>query len=341
MITGSTSTGVLVQVPRQFGKYTYVRTIGSAASCVVFLVVDPTGHEYAAKCVKREYLLTDGNLEHFERETRLLQFLRHPNIVELHDIVYQPENIILIMEYCEHGDLLEEMEKSDGLEICRVRSYTYQLLKGLQCLHEKGFAHRDLKPENILICSNSVVKIADFGLARAVPPSGMMTTMCGSVHYIAPEVLQELPYDGRKADIWSLGILLFAMHLNHIPWSSHDGPSVVREIIEGEMICPAAMAHEIREIVQMCTMRNPKERPTVSDLLEFPWLHEEMMAYNRRFGLPGRLSMAAVRDSHGSSAKSTGKIPMKATKVRLSPSSLRHGALDTRALLRVPIVWHP
>jgi serine/threonine protein kinase len=200
------------------------------------------------------------------------------------------------MELCEQGDLFQELAKSGALPIRRIRSYAYQLLKALQCLHEKGFAHRDLKPENILVFSESVVKIADLGLAREPSAVGMMTTLCGSVHYMAPEILRELPYDGMKVDMWSFGIIMFAMCLNQLPWRSRDSATLVKEIIRGIVICPPHMLQEIAQIVQWCTKLNPKERPTPGDLLALPWFEEEVNGYNRMFGLNGKLAVGALRE---------------------------------------------
>jgi serine/threonine protein kinase len=260
------------------------------------LVVDQGGHQYAAKCVKRDFLIRDSNLEYFEREVRLLQFTHHPNIVQLHDIVYQTDNIIVIMEFCELGDLFEELATNGPMPMWRLRSCIYQLLKALECLHGKGFAHRDLKPENILACAGGVIKIADLGLARAVPANGMMRTLCGSIHYMAPEVLQEIPYDGTKADMWSFGVTVVAMALNELPWNSRDKAGLVREIINGQTAVASHLVPEVAQIVSMCMRKNPKERPTASELLDTPWISEEITAYGRLLGDKGRLSVASLCD---------------------------------------------
>jgi serine/threonine protein kinase len=153
MIVESTELGAVIEIPRQFGEYTYVRTIGSAASSVVLLVVDRTGCPYAAKVVKRELLIANSHLEYFEREIRLLQIIRHPNIVRLHEILYQTDNIVVVMEFCEHGDLFEHLARHGALPFSQLRFFIYPLLNALQHLHEKGFAHRDVKPETILVCA--------------------------------------------------------------------------------------------------------------------------------------------------------------------------------------------
>jgi serine/threonine protein kinase len=297
MISESTELGVLIEIPRQFGNYTYVRTIGSASSSVVVLVVDNFRHRFAAKVVKREFLASSSNLEYFEREIRLLQFLDHPNIVPLHDIIYQKENIIVIMELCEHGDLFTELARAGALPIRRVRTYSYQLLKALQCLHERGLAHRDLKLENVLVFSDSVIKLADLGLSRPAPRDGLMTTICGSIHYMAPEILQAIPYDGMKADIWSFGIIVFAMCLNQLPWTSRNEVGLIREIVEGIVICPPHMLKEVMEIVVWCTKKNPKERPTPADLLSLPWFVEEVKGYSRMFGMAGGMRSTTLKEA--------------------------------------------
>jgi 5'-AMP-activated protein kinase catalytic alpha subunit len=326
MISESTELGVVIEISRQFGKYTYVRTIGSAASSVVLLVVDRSGQQYAAKVVKREFLIADSNLEYFEREIRLLQFIRHPNIVQLHEILYQTDNIIVIMEFCEQGDLFDHLGRNGALPTPTLRSFIYQLLKALQCLHDKGFAHRDLKPENILVCSDTLIKIADLGLARPVPPDGMMTTICGSMHYMAPEILQEMPYDGTKADIWAFGIIVFAMALNQLPWGAQDRTGLIREIIRAQISYPVNILPEVARMVQLCTKKNPQERPTATELLDLPWISEEVMAYNRLFGgLSGKISMAALQERNTLSMPKMPSVTKSTAKMILSKPNLRKG----------------
>jgi serine/threonine protein kinase len=318
----STELGVMIEVPRQFGKYCYVRTIGSAASSVVLLVQDRQGEQYAAKVVKRDSLC-ETNLEYFEREVRLLQFIHHPNIVRLSEVVYEKDNIILIMEYCEHGDLFDHLGAKGALPLSRLRSFIYQLLKALQCLHEKGFAHRDLKPENILVCSDACIKVADFGLARPIPTNGMMSTICGSLHYMAPEILQERPYDGPKADMWSLGIIVHAMALNQLPWHAQDDAGLIREILSSVISYPPTLLPEVAQIIQRCTSRNALERPTATELLELPWVSEELPQYIRMFGLTGKLGVAQLRDGDIKSMPQFPSVTRSTAKLILSKPSLR------------------
>jgi serine/threonine protein kinase len=287
MIREATERGIIVEFPRQHGKYTYIRTLGVANTSVICLAEDRSGQKYALKIVSRDFLVTEGQLEFFERELRLLQFIHHPNIVRLLDVLYQPHTIALVMEFCEGGDLFEELWHHGPLPVALARNYIYQILKGLECFHEKGYAHRDLKPENILIDGKAQVKLCDLGLARSGGADGMMQTLCGTVPYTPPEIVQGLPYDGSRADIWSLGILIFVMATGRLPWESEDNLGMAREIVDGQISFPPEFPSELKGIVRVCTNLNPADRPTASELLASPWLREEQSAYARAFGMAG------------------------------------------------------
>jgi serine/threonine protein kinase len=285
IIREATERGTIIEIPRQFGKYTYVRTLGSATNSVILLADDRSGTKYAVKVVSRSCLVTDGQLEFFERELRLLQFIHHPNIVHLQDVLYLTDTIALVMEFCENGDLCEQLWHHGPMNANTARSHIYQILKALECFHEKGYAHRDLKPENILIDSRGRVKICDLGLARAGGSDGMMSTICGTIPYTPPEIVQGLPYDGAKVDIWSLGILIFVMVCGKLPWESDDQTGMVREIMDGVVSFPEDLHPELITIVRACTNFNPSNRPSASELLEMPWLKDEQPAYAKTFGI--------------------------------------------------------
>jgi serine/threonine protein kinase len=124
----------------------------------------------------------------------------------------------------------------------------------------------------------------------------MMQTICGTIPYTPPEIVQGLPYEGPKADIWSLGILVFVMVTAKLPWESDDRAGMMREILEGVISFPPDVPPEIRTFVRYCTNLNPADRPTAADLLQSPWLAEELPAYNKMFGLSGKAPGLANSD---------------------------------------------
>jgi serine/threonine protein kinase len=326
----ATENGVIIELPRQFGKYTYLRTLGCATNSVVVLAEDRSNVKYAVKVVNREFLVSHGQLECFERELRLLQFIHHPNIVRLLDVVYSPETIALVMEFCENGDLFEYLWHHGPIPPTVLRSYLVQILKALECFHEKGYAHRDLKPENVLVDGRSRVKLCDLGLARSSGTDGMMQTICGTIPYTPPEIVQGLPYEGPKADIWSLGILTYVMATGNLPWRSEDKTGMTKEILEGMIDFHGDVVEEVKTFVELCTHLTPGERPSASDLLDLPWIAEELPAYNKLFGFTGKPLGASVSDGwkSGQAMRQSARMLLMKPHVRsLSAERARHSGI--------------
>ena len=155
------------------------------------------------------------------REIAVLRQLRHPNIVELNDVVHSDGRLYLVFEFVDK-DLKKYFEATDGpLDPQLIKSYTYQLLAGLEYCHVRGVMHRDLKPQNILVSRDGRLKIADFGLARLLDEGSLASTTCGTPGYVAPEVLQQKPY-GKECDIWSIGVVAFILLSGTPPFYEED-----------------------------------------------------------------------------------------------------------------------
>jgi serine/threonine protein kinase len=291
-----TSDGTQVEVPKHFGKYSYVRTIGTGSMSVVCLVREGRSDRlYAAKCVSRSILDREERLECFERELRLLQFLRHPGIIHLYDVVYEKDLIILVMEYCSNGDLFDFVFNRPALPIPMIRSFLYQILKAVEFLHARVYAHRDLKPENIFIDSEFKLKVGDLGLARGKGPrSHLMSTICGTMNYSSPEVFMQNRYDGQKLDIWSIGIIAYVLASNCLPWKAKNMPELSNEITTEEIHFPTVFPSHLATIIRSCTRFEPTERPTVAQILEMQWIRDEKAAYDKIFA-PTRNTCSMAR----------------------------------------------
>jgi serine/threonine protein kinase len=236
------------------------------------------------------------------------------------------------MEYCEHGDLFDYLLQKGPLRPAAIRSFLYQILKALECLHEKGYAHRDLKPENIFVDKDCHIKIGDLGLAKASSGEAMLSTMCGTLYYSAPEVLHGEMYDGRKSDMWSIGIIIFVMAVRALPWSSSDPAGIIAEISEGRVALPPDFPLEIAGIIRMCTSLNPNERPTPTQVLDLPWMNEEQFAYRRDFGIAGKGSFGPGSKGFGSRpsiARESAKMILSKTPIRaFNSEKIRPGSLS-------------
>jgi serine/threonine protein kinase len=213
--------------------------------------------------------------ECFDRELRILQSTKHPNIVELNDICYTPHLILVIMEYCSGGDLLTAVQSRKFFNESDCCTILLDVLQALHYLHQHSISHRDLKLENILLSESGTAKIADFGLSHHIARDGLLGTPCGSIEYSAPEILRGEHYDGRKVDIWSLGVVLYAMYMGGMPWSSHDPREVRAQVLSAAFQPPRSAPPPIRRLLEQMMDPDPEQRPTVTDLLSDPWIAQE------------------------------------------------------------------
>ena len=170
-----------------------------------------TGEGVAIKIINKEKILKGGLVSHIKREISILRRVRHPNIVQLFEVMATKTKIYFVMEYVRGGELFNKVAKGRLKEEV-ARNYFQQLVSAVEFCHARGVFHRDLKPENLLLDQDGNLKVSDFGLSAVsdqIRQDGLFHTFCGTPAYVAPEVLSRKGYDGAKVDIWSCGVVLF------------------------------------------------------------------------------------------------------------------------------------
>ena len=207
---------ILVQMQQtkrqEVGNYILGQSLGEGMTGKVKLAVHKdTGKQFAIKIINKSQFDVKPDLQRkIHREIALMRLLDHPHILKLEEVCESPRHLYIVLEFAHHGELFDylisrrKLTPEVGIEFFR------QIIYGLDYLHTHAICHRDLKPENILLNEFDQVKIADFGFARWLRTS-IAETSCGSPHYAAPEVVRGLHYDGRAADIWSCGVILYAL----------------------------------------------------------------------------------------------------------------------------------
>ena len=200
------------QAPQNFGPYIMVKSIGEGTTGKVKLAIErATNKQYAIKVISKSLFERKPHLQvKIQREIALMRLVDHPHVLKLIDVLESPRNFYIVLEYASRGELFAYIVEHGSLPEAESVRLFRQLIYGLEFLHSLGICHRDLKPENILLDDNLNVKIADFGFARFVK-ANIAETSCGSPHYAAPEVIAGVPYDGKCADVWSCGVILYAL----------------------------------------------------------------------------------------------------------------------------------
>ncbi|CAN0001028.1 unnamed protein product, partial [Ectocarpus sp. 6 AP-2014] len=220
---------------RSVGEFQLMGHLGEGSFATVFLARQrETGREFAMKAISRARV--QGKLqENLESEISILKSFRHGNIVELYDIKKTERHIYLVLEYCAGGDLRALIRKEGKLAETSARHFMRHLGSGLHFLWSKNLVHRDLKPQNLLLSGpglDATLKIADFGFARHLAQASMAETICGSPLYMAPEILQGHKY-GAKADLWSVGAILFEMLAGKPPFGGQNQIQLLANIRRG------------------------------------------------------------------------------------------------------------
>ena len=265
--------GIPIEIPPQVDKYDFIRIIGTGSFSVVALVVNRITHEnFACKIVPRQMLVELQIFDRFEREVRIMQTMRHPSIVQLFDVLYDTNVIYLIMEYCSNGELFTMLTDNGRLDEHTARKMFGQIVDGLKYIHSRNVVHRDMKPENILLDESWNVKITDFGFCHQTLPNALLSTPCGSPCYAPPEVLSQRPYDGKKADVWSLGVVLYAMMTAALPWRQQNQAKLVEEIIAADYRIPQYVSKVVSGLIRGMLQADPDARFSIDDIAKHPWV---------------------------------------------------------------------
>ncbi|KAG2383021.1 hypothetical protein C9374_004988 [Naegleria lovaniensis] len=256
---------------KRVGKYELFEKLGEGNFSKVKRAIDTeTQIQYAIKIVDISSVAKEGMEKQVRNEISVLKQIKHPNVVQLKEVLKSANNIYIVMELITGGELFDKIVAARKFNEDIARRYFQQLIDGIAYCHSCRIAHRDLKPENLLLDSHDNLKITDFGLSGMMKQGVMLETICGTPHYVAPEVLTG-NYDGFKADIWSCGIILFVMLSGCHPFDGETVNDLFKRIENLEFKYPSHFSKEVRALLDKIIVVDPNKRATIADIRYDPW----------------------------------------------------------------------
>ncbi|KAJ3413988.1 hypothetical protein HDV05_007195 [Chytridiales sp. JEL 0842] len=265
-----------------FGPYRLLRTLGEGEFGKVKLAVHTEDNkEVAIKLIKKESIESPNRRSKLMREISILQSLDHKYIVKLIEVIETDHYIGIVLEYASGGELFEYILAHRYLKERDACRFFAQLLAGVAYIHSVGIVHRDLKLENLLLDANKCIIITDFGFANKSRSndSDLLQTSCGSPCYAAPELVISDGYVGEAADIWSCGVILYAMLCGYLPFDDDpdnpDGDNInllYKYILETELDVPDYISEDARMLLQRMLVPDPKYRAKMPEVMAHRWL---------------------------------------------------------------------
>lgn len=258
-------------------RYEVGRLLGQGTFAKVYYARNlKTSQSVAIKVIDKEKVLKVGLVDQIKREISVMRLVRHPNVVQLYEVMATKTKIYFILEYVKGGELFNKVAKGKLKEDV-ARKYFQQLVSAVEFCHSRGVYHRDLKPENLLLDEDENLKVSDFGLsalAESKRQDGLLHTTCGTPAYVAPEVISRKGYDGAKADVWSCGVVLFVLMAGYLPFHDSNLMDMYRKIGKAEYKCPNWFPTDVRKLLLRILDPNPATRISLARIAEYPWFRK-------------------------------------------------------------------
>ncbi|KAF9417894.1 hypothetical protein BGZ76_004470, partial [Entomortierella beljakovae] len=238
--------------------------------CVKLARHRKTNEQVAIKIISKASLVNRAAVHRgIEREIAIMKLINHPHVIRLYDVYETDKELFLVMEYVSGGELFEYLVNKGRLDEAEALRFFQQIIVGLAFCHKRKIW--DLKPENLLLDDKRNVKIADFGMASLQKSGRLLETSCGSPHYASPEVVTGMKYDGSSSDIWSCGIILYALLTGHLPFDDENIRQLLSKVKAGKFYMPSDISAGARDLISRMLTVNPKRRITMQGVMIHPW----------------------------------------------------------------------
>uniref|UniRef100_A0A1B6MFR4 non-specific serine/threonine protein kinase n=1 Tax=Graphocephala atropunctata TaxID=36148 RepID=A0A1B6MFR4_9HEMI len=261
------------------GYYELHETIGKGNFAVVKLATHVVTKTKVAIKIIDKTKLDEDNLKKIFREIQILTKLRHTHVIRLYQVMETEKMIYLVTEFASGGEIFDYLVTNGKIpekEACRV---FHQIVSAVSYCHTRNIVHRDLKAENLLLDENMNIKLADFGFSNHFVPGEMLSTWCGSPPYAAPELFEGKRYDGPKADIWSLGVVLYVLVCGALPFDGTTLQCMRNRVMAGKFRIPYFMSADCEHLIRHMLLVDPEKRLSVKQIQAHRWMSQVRQSY--------------------------------------------------------------
>jgi len=281
---------------KSIGHYLLGKTLGEGTFGKVRIGTHiMTGEKVAVKILEKSRIVEPADVERVSREIGILKRVRHKNVIQLYEVIDTPRQIFLIMEYSDGGELFDYIVAHTRVKEPDACRFFHEIVEGVDYLHSKSVIHRDLKPENLLMQRHKDrwrVKVIDFGLSNTCDGGRLLKTACGSPCYASPEMIAGHKYVGALADIWSMGVILFALVCGYLPFEDSSTGKLYQKILNGDYQAPNFISPAVRDLIRRILTTDPKKRYTMDDIRRHPWFRQVQVIPSPKKTVPTKVRAA-------------------------------------------------
>ena len=270
---------------KKVGKYELGRTLGEGTfGKVKHAIHQDTNEAVAIKVLDKEKIQKQNMGAQIKKEISIMKMVRHKYVVGMKEVLASKTKIFIVLELVTGGELFDKIVSEGKLAEEPALYYFRQLVEGVEYCHGMGVCHRDLKPENLLLDANGNLKISDFGLSSlyvgdedsdGATRTKLLHTTCGTPNYVAPEVLADQGYDGKKADVWSIGVVLYVLLAGFLPFDEPTIVALFAKIQNADFTYPSWFGSSVRDLLDSIFVADAELRITLTDVRNHPFVYVE------------------------------------------------------------------